>query len=367
LNEEIQLRCSEIGSPALVGFIFKCGSSEESMFPQKENIAESVYASGIIKAKDQYQVFANANGLINEVFVSEGDSVERNAPILSLSNETSTLNRESAELARAFSDRQANQTRVRDLEINIELAKSRMENDSLLWVRQQRLWDQGIGTLVELEQRKLNYENAKTAYETARLRLEDLKRELEFNERSAANQLAISRTLENDLIVQSKIEGKVYSLLKEKGEMVTVQTPLAVIGSADEFLLELQIDEFDIGMIEKGQKILVTMDSYRGQTFDALVTRIYPIMDESTKSFTVEGHFVQNPPRLYPNLSLEANIIVHKKENVLTLPRSYILEDRYVITADKDTLEVELGIRDFQKAEIIQGLDENTEVLKPER
>lgn len=242
-----------------------------------------------------------------------------------------------------------------------------MVNDSLQWVRQKRLWDKGIGTLVELEQRKLTYENARTAHETARLQLEDLKRDLEFNERSAANQLAISRTLESDLIVQSKVEGRVYALLKEKGEMVTAQTPLAVIGSAEEFLLELQIDEYDIAMIEKGQKILVTMDSYRGQTFEAVVTKVFPIMDETTKSFTVEGHFVQNPPRLYPNLSLEANIIVHKKENVLTLPRSYILEDKYVVTLDEDTLEVELGIRDFQKAEIIRGLDENTEVLKPVR
>lgn len=82
--------------PILLGLCFSCGSSEESIFPQRENIAESVYASGIIKAKDQYQAFANANGLIDEIFVSEGDTVERNTPILSLSNAASTLNRESA-------------------------------------------------------------------------------------------------------------------------------------------------------------------------------------------------------------------------------------------------------------------------------
>jgi HlyD family secretion protein len=46
--------------------------------------------------------------------------------------------------------------------------------------------------------------------------------------------------------LKSEVNGRIYALLKEKGEMVNAQTPLAVLGSADEFVLEMQVDEYDI-------------------------------------------------------------------------------------------------------------------------
>lgn len=348
-----------------VWLLFSCGSSEEKVFPKRESISESVYASGIVKSNNQYQAFANANGIIQEIFVSEGDTVDLGTPILAIANETSRLNRENAELARGFADRQANQNRLRDLQINIDLAKNKMENDSLLWERQKRLRESGVGSVVEMEQRQLAFENSKTTFQALQLNLIDLKREIDFNSQSAAKNLAISKSLENDFIVTSKIQGRIYSILKEKGEMVTAQIPLAVIGSESDFFLELQVDEYDIVKVQKGQKILVTMDSYRGQTFEALVTTINPIMDERSKSFTVEARFVQPPPKLFPNLSLEANIVIQFKEDVLTLPRNFILQNRFVILSDGDTVEVTLGLMDFQKAEILQGLDENSEVIRP--
>ncbi|MCE9538130.1 MAG: RND transporter, partial [Bacteroidetes bacterium] len=44
-----------------------CNSKEEKTQPVIENISESVYASGIIKSKNQYQVFSTVNGLIQEI------------------------------------------------------------------------------------------------------------------------------------------------------------------------------------------------------------------------------------------------------------------------------------------------------------
>jgi multidrug resistance efflux pump len=47
-----------------------------------------------------------------------------------------------------------------------------------------------------------------------------------------------------------------------------------------------------------GQKVLVTMDSYKGEVFDAIVDKIYPIMDERSRTFMIEAHFVR-PPENY--------------------------------------------------------------------
>jgi multidrug efflux pump subunit AcrA (membrane-fusion protein) len=138
------------------------------------------------------------------------------------------------------------------------------------------------------------------------------------------------------------------------------------LGSTDEYILEMQVDEYDIVKISRGQKIIVSMDSYSGETFEAIVSKVNPIMDEQSKSFTVEGIFIKEPKVLYPNLTLEANIIIQSKEDVLTLPRNFIINDQYVLNSNRDTISVQLGIKDYQKAEILQGIDADTEIIKPE-
>ncbi len=346
-------------------FLYSCSSNEPTVFPERENISESVFASGLIKAKDQYRAFANTSGILKEIYAEEGDLVHQGDVILEITNESAKLNREAAELARSYADREKNLEKLKDLEINIALAKSRYENDSILLERQKNLWAQGIGKAVDLEQRQLNFENSKTVYNSSKLRYADLERELDFNERNAGKSLAITEALESDLFLKSKINGKVYALLVEIGEMVSPQTALAIIGSAEDYLLEMQVDEYDIVKIKAGQKTLVTMDSYRGEVFEARVTKINPMMDERNKSFTVEAVFVKGPVTLYPNLNFEANIIIQTKEQALTIPRSFLLEDQYVVDVKGDTLQVQTGVKGYRKVEILDGVSESTQLKKP--
>ncbi|HQW27403.1 MAG TPA: hypothetical protein PLV75_15640, partial [Saprospiraceae bacterium] len=73
----------------------------------------------------------------------------------------------------------------------------------------------------------------------------------------------------------------------------------------------------------------------------------------------------KQPPSLYPNLTLEANILLKVKENVLTLPRQYIYKDQFVITASGDTLSIKTGIKDYLKAEILEGITEKDVLILP--
>jgi multidrug efflux pump subunit AcrA (membrane-fusion protein) len=161
------------------------------------------------------------------------------------------------------------------------------------------------------------------------------------------------------------VNGRVYSILKEPGEMVTPQSPVAVIGDAGNFILELQVDEFDIAKLRLGQKVLVTMDSYKGQVFEATIQKIDPIMNERSRSFTVDAVFVSKPPALYPNLTAEANIIIQTKENAITIPRSFLTDDDCVITEDKQKRKVITGLKDYQKVEILRGITAKDFILKP--
>lgn len=351
-----------IAATLLTG-LFACNSKVETVQPTREDITEAVYASGIIKSKNQYQVFATVTGTIGEVLVSEGELINAGAPLFQLSNETPVLNRKNAALSASFADLKANQSKLREASIAADLAKAKLKNDSLLLVRQQQLWEQQIGSKVDLEQRELAFQNAQTAYQSAVLKLADLQRQLRFNEQQSQNNLALSEKTERDFTIKSEISGRVYDLLKEKGELVTPQTPVAVVGDAHQFEIELQIDEYDISKLAKNQRVLVTLDSYQNQVFEAVITLIHPILNERTKTCKAIAVFTKAPEQLYPNLSVEANIVVRSKQQVLTIPRSALHADQTVTLKDGTTKKVEVGLKDYQKVEIISGLTESDELI----
>ncbi|WP_237144418.1 efflux RND transporter periplasmic adaptor subunit [Pontibacter pamirensis] len=307
------------------------------------------------------------NGVIQQVLVTEGDVVQAGEPLLKVENEAARLSTENARLAADYARVSANDEKLNELQAAIDLAESKKQNDSLLLVRQRNLWADQIGTRVELEQRELNYKNAVTAYRSALLRYNNLKKQLDFAERQSEKNLQISQTRTDDYTVKSATDGKVYSVLKEKGEMVSPQSPVAVIGDADEFMLELQVDEYDISRIRPGQKVLLNLDSYKGEVFEAEITKINPAMNERTRSFTVDANFVTTPPALYPNLTTEANIIIQAKDSALLIPREYLLDGSFVLKENNEKVKVSTGLKDYQKVEILDGLTREDVIVKPVR
>ncbi|MEA5137866.1 efflux RND transporter periplasmic adaptor subunit [Arcicella rigui] len=342
-----------------------CKEKQEQTQVEIMNISESVYASGIVKSKNQYQVFSKVSGIIDELYVKEGDFVQKGQPLMKIFNQTSRLNTENAALLAENSALQANADKLKDLSIAIELAHKKLQNDSLLFVRQSNLWSQQVGTKVEFEQRELAYSNSKIAYQSAILKYKELKRQVNFSAAQSKKNLAISQTMEADYTLKSEYTGRLYSLQKEKGEMVNAQTAVATIGDANLFSLELQVDEDDIVSIKKGQVIMVTLDSYQGEAFEAVVEEIDPLMNEKTRAFTVKANFTKQPQLLFPNLTVEANIILQTKAKVLTIPRNYLIEDTYVLNEKNEKIKVKTGLKDYQKVEIISGLQAKDIILKP--
>lgn len=346
-------------------FLFSCTSKQEKINPTVEAISESIYASGIIKSENQYQVFPTVTGIIDNVFVTEGDSVKKGMPLFSLSNETQRLNKENAELAANYADFNANQGKLNDAKLVIEQAQNKLKNDSLLFVRQSALWKEQIGTKNELEQRELVYQNSKNNYSSAILKYQDLKRQLDFSSNQSKKNLSISSKQQNDYTIKSEMDGIVYSLNKVKGEMAGTQTSLAIIGDAKSFILEMQVDEYDIIKVKKGLPVLISLESYKNIVFEATVSKINPLMNERSKTFLVEATFVKQPEKLYPNISFEANIIIQTKEKALLIPRKYLLNDSTVIKANGEKQLIKTGLKDYFKIEILSGITAADELLKP--
>jgi HlyD family secretion protein len=347
--------------------IASCEQRQKPIRPTQGAITESVYASGIVKSKGQYQAFAVVSGIIDSVYVTEGQLVSKGQKLLTISNDQQRLTSERALLAAEYASLPANLARLQELQRNVGLAAEKLGNDSLLLARQQRLWQQKIGTLVQVEQRELQYNASAAAWKSSQRQLADLRRQLALDAKQSRLTWAISRAQQEQFIVASHVDGVVFDLLREKGESVGPQTVLAILGNTDNYMLELQVDEYDISRVRSGSEIFVTMDSHQGQVFEGIVLEVHPIMNAQTRTFTVEAGLKQIPPGLYPNLTLEANIICAYKKNALLIPRSYMVDDSTVLRKNGDRIRVRTGLRDLEMVEILSGLSARDEIIQPEQ
>jgi multidrug resistance efflux pump len=336
----------------------------EKTNPIIKNITQSVYASGIVKSKNQYKVFSSVNGLVHDVLVTEGDIVKKGDVLIKITNTTAELNTENAKISADYNAVNANKEKLNELQININLAKAKMDEDASLQKRQQDLWNENIGSRNELEQRQLAYKNSTTAYEAAKLRYTQLKKQSQFQEKQAQKNVEISSAIKNEYSIKSSVDGKVYTILMKKGEMVNTLNPVAIVGDELNFIIELQVDEYDVTKIKIGQKILLTMDSYKGQVFGAEVKKINPIMNEKTKAFLIEANFIKQPTTLIPYLTCEANIIIDEKINAVTIPRKYLLDGDSVWIEPKKKRKVTVGLKDYEKVEIVNGLSSTDFIFK---
>ncbi len=346
-------------------WLLACSEKPEKIKPSLRSITQSVYASGNIVSLNQYQAYAPASGIVDQIFVSEGDSVQKGSPILSVSNQTQQLNRENARLSAEYADVKTNQGKLLEASQLVELSLNKMKNDSILLARQQHLWSQKIGSKVELEQRELAFQSAKINLFSAQEKYKELKRTLNLSALQSKNNLKLVDNIEKDFTLKSMVDGIVYSLKISTGEMVNPQFPLAVIGDSKHFILEMQVDENDITSLKNGMPVLVVLNSHKDQVFEARVSKINPLMNVQSKTFLVEAEFIQAPENLFPHVTFEANILIQTKENALLMPREYVFNDSILTRSSGEEVVVKTGIKDYQMIEILSGIAADEEFIKP--
>ncbi len=351
----------------LVAFCAGCGKQQGTITPTVGSITESVYASGLVKARGQYQVYPTVSGTVLQLLVHEGDTVKAGQSLMRLDDRTSSYATSSADAQLRLLEANVREegpvlTRLR---ATVDQARDKYTLDSTNYKRQQALWAQGVGSQAELDQRHLAFTTSKAAFDAARKALAESREQLRTELAVARNTAAASAAGSDDHRPKSLIDGIVYDLTIEPGELATPQRPVAVIGSAGDLYMELEVDEFDIRRVEPGQKVFITLDSYGKQAFGAEVSRIIPLMNERSRTFKVEAAFTQRPPVLYPNLTVEASIVIDTKEKAMLVPSPYIVDGHFVLTKPDEKTPVTIGARDLQQVEILEGITPGTKLYLP--
>lgn len=348
-------------------FLFlSCSPDKETIMPEVKDITESVYASGTVKSDQQYEVFSKVNATILKIYAEEGDTVKKGDPLIQFDDRNWKIVTENARIASSAADFDVNRDQLREAENNIALARNKYVNDSLFYYRQTNLWKDSIGSQAELDQWKLAFESSKLSYTNAELRYDQIRRQVLLASEQTKNNLQMAQLQEEDLLLRSEIDGIVYQINKTAGERVNSLNPIAELGT-DNFYLELDIDEFDITKIEKGQKVIIRMDSHESQIYEGRIVSIEPIMNSRTRSFTGKAEFISQPTMLYPNLTAEANILIQEKLDALTIPRTYLLNDSTVVLEGGTHQTVQTGVMDYNLVEILNGITADTILELPEK
>lgn len=329
-------------------------------------LTESVYASATVQPDSLYQAYSVVMGILDKIWVEEGDSVTKGQQILQITNTSPELNTQNAKLALqlARENYDGNAAILNGIQDEIRAAALQLKNDSINYYRQKNLWDQNIGSKVEYDNRKLAYELSQNNLTLLKQKYDRTKNELATQLKQAENNYKTSLTNTQDFTITSKIDGTVYAIYKNPGEIVNTVEPVASVGKSDTFIVELLVDEVDIVKVVLEQKVYITLDSYGTQVFEAKVHKIYPRKDPGSQTFMVEAVFITPPSVLYPGLSGEGNIIIKQKEETLTIPKEYLISGNKVLTDDGEK-EITIGLQNMEQVEVLDGINERTAIYKP--
>ncbi len=349
--------------------LFSCKKKLEETKPTVGDITESVYASGIIKSENQYTVFSTVSGILKKIDVVAGQTISNGQLLFELENDKAELNTENARLAYQLSqnDNHYIQDKISEMEIKVQLAREKLLVDKSFYDRNNRIKQYNIISEVDFEKVALAYKSSQLNLQTSQKQLSQLNAQLKFEQNKNNILLQIGQETQNDFQIKSAFSGELFDVLVKEGTLVSPQIPLAIIGQKNAFLLELEVDENDMARIKLNQSVLITLDSYKNQVFEATVDKIYPIMNERSRTFKIEAHFINPPKKLYPNLSAEANIVIRTRKNAITIPKVYLLKGDSIQIGKKEKRKVKIGLSDYQKVEILEGLKADEMIYKPKQ
>ncbi len=358
-----------LGLCAIALGVIACTPETTSIRPERRDITQAVYASGKIYPLDFTQVSTKVPGIVQEIFVNEGDTVVIGQPLLRIKSVANDVGIQAAQnqLSLARENAQTSGAFLMAFTRDVEAARARYVLDSLNAARQSRLLQQQATTRSAVDaaqtQLTISSESLNKAQDALRAARQRVATEL----RNAELQVSSQTAQRDDYIIYAAVSGRVYNVVPDVGELVTQQAVLVEIGSPSAYEVELSVDELDIALVHRGQRVHYAVDAYAGETFSGVITEITPRVSTSDKSSRVRATLVLTSQQVYPGMSVEANIITRQQKSALVIPREYLVGSNQVRVrrnGEDVTLRIEKGIQDLQYVEVRSGLTEQDEVVK---
>jgi len=326
----------------------------------RQDLSSIVTASGEIKPKNYINIGANAQGVITEIVVKEGDRVRKGEllamlesvqPQADVNAQKATLDSAEADTTSAEASLKAADENLISAQATVDRSKADMEQSKLDFARGQQLLEERLIAKQEFDSRRTTYESRQAAVREAEARVAQAKaQQAEAASQIVGTQKRIAQskamlTRFDDILrkhnTYAPLDGVVTNLPVRVGETVVpgIQNSSAstIMTIADMSLItaEVKVDETDIVNVALGQVGDITIDAIPNKIFKGHVTEIgntailrstgqaasqSAISSQEAKDFKVVLALDNPPDEVRPGLSATAKITTATRKTALTIP-----------------------------------------------
>ena len=292
-----------------------------------QELKHYVAFQGTIDTDQNLLLYPEIPGLLEAIYVEEGQKVKKGKALVKISD--SGL-----------------QDQLEQMRIQLNLAKTTYE-------RQEKLWNQKIGS-------EIQYLQAKAAFESL------VKSVSQMQDQAAKT------------IIRAPFDGVVDHIIADKGSNLNPgMTPVLRFMNLKKMQVAGEIPEKHLPNIQKNSEAKVTVPVF-GRSWDSKVSFVGNYINPNNRSFRVEIELDNKDERLKPNMTAQVLLNVYTNPQALLVPLKNILKNQdgrsYVfvleaIAGQKDTYKavktfVETGAESKNTLEIIKGLNPGDRILQ---
>ena len=303
-------------------------------------IEDKIVATGKVLPEDEVNVVPQIAGIIQELYVEEGDEVSTGdliAKIKVVPNEQ-TLN--SAE------------GRVKSAQIVMNNSKIEFERNKLLYEKE-----------IISEQ---DFNSATLRYNQDMQNLSNAKSDLQIIKLGSSGGSTITNTN-----VRATVSGTILEIPVEEGDQViqantfNAGTIIATIADLNKMIFEGQVDEGEVGKLSVNMPLIVTLGAIEGKEYDAKLRLIAPKGTEVAGAiqFKIEGEvYLDDEYVVRAGYSANASIVAEKKVDVLAISEALLQYDN---KTKKPYVEIETSSQKFERKDVKLGISDgvNAELL----
>ncbi|SUZ66731.1 uncharacterized protein METZ01_LOCUS19585 [marine metagenome] len=313
------------------------------------SIEEKIVATGKVLPEDEVNIVPQIAGIIQEIYVEEGDEIfagDLIARIKVVPNEQ-TLN--SAE------------GRVKNAQIVMKNSKIEFERNKALFKKE---------IISEQE-----YNSSELRYNQDMQNLSNTKSDLQIIKLGSSGESSITNTN-----IRATVSGTILEIPVEEGDQViqantfNAGTIIATIADLNKMIFEGQVDEGEVGKLNVGMPLIVTLGAIENKEYEAELRLIAPKGTEVAGAiqFKIEGEvYLDDEYVVRAGYSANASIVTDKKSDVTAISEALLQYDSKtkkpyveVETSNQKFVrrDVKLGISDGVNAELLSGVKKSDKI-----
>eukprot|EP01029_Cantina_marsupialis_P003285 TRINITY_DN1310_c0_g1_i9.p7 TRINITY_DN1310_c0_g1~~TRINITY_DN1310_c0_g1_i9.p7 ORF type:complete len:375 (-),score=69.83 TRINITY_DN1310_c0_g1_i9:1454-2578(-) len=309
--------------------------------PEITDIIKKTVATGSVVPRKEIEIKPQGvSGIIEKLFVEAGQMLKKGDPIAKIKIIPDMINLNSAE------------SRVNVAQINYEDAEINYNRDKALF-------DKKVISESDFQKTQLAYRNSREELQTAKDNLQLIKEGVTKSSANATN-----------TIIRSTIEGMILDIPVKEGNSViqsntfNAGTTVAIVADMGEMIFQGKVDETEVGKIDQGMNLKLTIGAIEDVKFDAHLEYISPkgVEENGAIQFEIKASVkLQKDFFIRSGYSANAEIVLDHRKNVLAVNES-LLEFKN----DSTFVEVETSEQEFEQRYIKTGISDgiNIEVLE---